>query len=441
MGAGPLRGQVPLTALGPDDVLSAVAPILIDAAHQGLKKVVLDGKTFAPFGMLPHAVEPVKVAAYRPKAGAKRVPAKVDLRNFMTTVEDQSQTNSCCANAVCGAYEYMGKRNAMEKGDSVFVDDISRLFIYYVGRKRDQQLFREDTSLAPRDEGMSLGGALSALEMKGACLEKNWPFTISKVNDTPSNSCFKEAIRYKIAESRKVPVDLNSMRQCLAEGHPIVFGLKLTAQFFKPSAGGGIVTPDVDDPQSAEHGLHAMLIVGYNDRQEVFIVRNSWGTSWGDKGYGYVPYDYICNDDFNFLGQYAIIGLSQYDFSRNLDDGRDYNLADPEDVDQPDLEEIEDEPEDDQEDDFDPEDEFNPEKEARRVFDLYDINHDGGLAGHELFMCFMGNGVPMSMKQFQKISKDHRLDKGEKMDFDQFWEVYRSLQAHKGAKGSFWCWD
>ena len=34
----------------------------------------------------------------------------------MDEVEDQSQTNSCCANAVCGAYEYMGKRNAMQGG-------------------------------------------------------------------------------------------------------------------------------------------------------------------------------------------------------------------------------------------------------------------------------------------------------------------------------------
>ena len=72
--------------------------------------------------------------------------------------------------------------------------------------------------LAPKDEGMSLGGAISALELKGACMEKNWPFNISRVNDKPSDACFNEAVRYKIAESKKVDVDLASMRQCLAEG-------------------------------------------------------------------------------------------------------------------------------------------------------------------------------------------------------------------------------
>ena len=79
------------------------------------------------------------------------------------------------------------------------------------------------------------------------------------------------------------------MRRCLAEGHPIVFGLKLTQRFFQPRQ-GYCATPDPNDPQSASHGLHAMLLVGYNDRQSIFIVRNSWGTSWGDQGYGYLVY-------------------------------------------------------------------------------------------------------------------------------------------------------
>jgi len=86
----------------------------------------------------------------------------------MTEVEDQSQSNSCCANAVAGAYEYLCKRKALETGDSV--GDISRLFIYYVGRKNDQVTWNEDPSKAPKDEGMTLTGAINALQAKGACL-------------------------------------------------------------------------------------------------------------------------------------------------------------------------------------------------------------------------------------------------------------------------------
>ena len=91
----------------------------------------------------------------------------------------------------------------------------------------------------------------------------------------------------QVLEATRIPVDLDFMRQTLAEGHPIVFGLKLTQRFFNPRQ-GYCAKPDPNDPQSASHGLHAMLIVGYNDRQSIFIVRNSWGTSWGDRGYGYL---------------------------------------------------------------------------------------------------------------------------------------------------------
>ena len=80
----------------------------------------------------------------------------------------------------------------------------------------------------------------------------------------------------QVLEATRIPVDLDFMRQTLAEGHPIVFGLKLTQRFFNPRQ-GYCAKPDPNDPQSASHGLHAMLIVGY-----------SWGTSWGDRGYGYL---------------------------------------------------------------------------------------------------------------------------------------------------------
>ena len=65
--------------------------------------------------------------------------------------------------------------------------------------------------------------------------------------------------------------------------------------------------------------------MGYNDRQQVFIVRNSWGESWADRGYAYVPYDYIANPEFNFLGMYTITGLTETDFTPDADDGQDFS--------------------------------------------------------------------------------------------------------------------
>ena len=44
-------------------------------------------------------------------------------------------------------------------------------------------------------------------------------------------------------------------------------------------------------------GGHAIMAVGYDDDKKVFIIRNSWGVEWGDKGYFYMPYEFILNKD------------------------------------------------------------------------------------------------------------------------------------------------
>mmetsp|Transcript_45921 Transcript_45921/g.71944 ORF Transcript_45921/g.71944 Transcript_45921/m.71944 type:complete len:350 (-) Transcript_45921:197-1246(-) len=341
----------------------------------------------------------------------------------MTDVEDQSQSNSCCANAVAGAYEYICKRKAMESGDTV--GDISRLFIYYVGRKQDQVQWNEDTSKAPKDEGMTLGGAINALQMKGACLAENWPFDLQVVNQRPNEDCFNQAMEYKISEAVRVPCDLDAMRGCLAEGFPIVFGLKLTQRFFRPYPGGVVTTPDPNDPKSAEHGLHAMLLVGYSNRSQVFIVRNSWGTSWGDNGYAYVPFDYICNADFNFLGMYAIKGLTNTDFTPDDDDGED--LPDPGAVEGdadgdgiPDWEEQEDDDEEEQDDDFDADDMFNPLAEAQRAFKRYDLDGSGTIDKMELGMCLMMNGIMVYPWDLEKYMQAYDTDGSGRIGFSEF---------------------
>jgi C1A family cysteine protease len=50
-------------------------------------------------------------------------------------------------------------------------------------------------------------------------------------------------------------------------------------------------------PREKVLGGHAVLAVGYDDAKQCFIVRNSWGTKWGDKGHCYMPYAYLTDSD------------------------------------------------------------------------------------------------------------------------------------------------
>lgn len=127
---------------------------------------------------------------------APNAQAKVDLRPYMSAVEDQRNSNSCAANAVAGAYEYLATRGALRDGE-MEVGEISRLFIYYVGRKRDQQKWGENVYQKPKDEGMTLHGAIEAVQLKGAALQASWPFDLTYVNQRPPETAFVEAMNYK----------------------------------------------------------------------------------------------------------------------------------------------------------------------------------------------------------------------------------------------------
>lgn len=419
----------------------------------GKNKRVVNNVKVASFGLSPVKSDPVKLGAYQSKpsaASAARTAAsngalqeKVDLRKYMTKVEDQSQSNSCAANAVAGAYEYLAKRAAMTNGDEV--GDISRLSIYYVGRKRDQQRWGESVLNQPKDEGMTLGSAIEAVQQKGACLASTWPFNLDKVNAMPSEECLDEAYNYKVGLAKEIPLDLDAMRQALADGFPIIFGLKLTQAFFSPK-NGQIETPDLSDPQSASHGLHAMLIVGYNDRKKVFIVRNSWGKSWGEDGYAYLPYDYGANIDFNFLGMYTIEGLTDIDFTPDEDDGEDHDTsaaAEDEDSEAPpslELEEVFEEGEPDVPDEaFDVDDMFSSDAELRRVFDKFDVDRSGKLKKSELSAALTMMGVPLSNNKIRKAMAKYDKDQSGKIKFGEFKKMHKLFEGEWDPPCGFYC--
>ena len=75
-------------------------------------------------------------------------------------------------------------------------------------------------------------------------------------------------------------------------GYPFVFGFTVLSSFeTQEVADTGVMPMPADGDKQL--GGHAVCCVGYDDDKQCFVVRNSWGSSWGDGGYFYMPYKYM----------------------------------------------------------------------------------------------------------------------------------------------------
>jgi C1A family cysteine protease len=214
------------------------------------------------------------------------LPPRVDLRPYCSKVEDQGTLGSCTANALAGALEFLELR------DKVQFTDLSRLFIYYNERVIGRSV--------KYDSGAMLRDGIKTLAKQGVCGERCWPYVISKFANKPSAASYKEATCHQITSYRRL-LALDEMRTCLAEGYPFVFGFTVYESFESlKTAKTGIANM----PKQGERavGGHAVVGVGYDDKEQRFIIRNSWGPVWGMKGYFTLPYAYVADrnlsDDF-----------------------------------------------------------------------------------------------------------------------------------------------
>jgi len=128
----------------------------------------------------------------------------------------------------------------------------------------------------------------------------------------------EDSDRLLIEHTLAVPVELDAWKHALAEGHPIIFGIVLFESFDKQRKKGLVPLPSTNETGRESHGAHAMLCVGYSDRDRVFIVRNSWGPEWGDQGYCYMPYDYVMNPELNLGDSWIIQQLESFEVDQGL---------------------------------------------------------------------------------------------------------------------------
>ena len=248
-------------------------------------------RKFARYGWIPDLPDRRDFVFRTPRRVLAKLPAKVDLTSQCPAVYDQGEIGSCTANAIGGAIEFDQMRQKLRE---VFLP--SRLFIYYNERVMENTI--------NEDAGAMLRDGIKSVAKQGVCPETMWPYDPtpyppnSHLAKKPSASCYKEAVKHTAVKYERVPRSLSQMKGCLASGYPFVLGFTVYESFENDEV---TRTGKMPMPGRREHviGGHAVLAVGYDDRQNRFRARNSWGTGWGLEGYFTMPYAYLIDDNLS----------------------------------------------------------------------------------------------------------------------------------------------
>lgn len=211
------------------------------------------------------------------------LPVSYDLRitKCIPSILDQGSLGSCGPNQISNSMRYCLKKNKLTDFQP------SRLYLYYFTR-----LF--SGSPIDQDTGISIRSGLRTIQSYGACSENNWGYNIPKFTEKPRDDCIK-AGKSHVDGFRYIRVQQNliNIKQALYGGFPIIAGIKLFNSFENKTVANTGTVPMPNKLKEACLGGHCISIIGYNDNTKQFICTNSWGESWGNKGYFTLPYDYI----------------------------------------------------------------------------------------------------------------------------------------------------
>jgi len=210
----------------------------------------------------------------------KNVPIKleIDLREWASPVEDQGTLGSCVSHALTSCFELMTKREMPEK-----FFELSRLFSYYHTRVLEESV-KEDRGV------VYIRNALKAAEKYGLCIEALWPYDVDQFKQQPTPNCYLDAASRKIIQYQSLESNLDIL-ESINQNKPVMVGMIVYDSFMSITDN----KPEIPMPGEYDFviGGHAVAIVGYSLPKRQFIVKNSFGSDWGEAGYCWMPFEYF----------------------------------------------------------------------------------------------------------------------------------------------------
>ena len=201
------------------------------------------------------------------------VVVDIDLRSLLAPARNQGQRPTCLAFAVTAAHE------------------ASRSCIDYLST---EHLFCRGVQRFHRDPRRSLNqvSVARALHEDGQPDETAWPYSeaIPHLAMWAPPATIKTLYKATIVFSRRT---VDEVRSVIQAGAPVVLVVSVTMAMYRPDT-EGIVRPGPTDVTTACR--HALVAVGSghtSDGSAYLLVRNSWGSSWGDQGHGWLRDPYL----------------------------------------------------------------------------------------------------------------------------------------------------
>ena len=206
------------------------------------------------------------------------------VNNYNVPILDQLDLGSCVANAFATCMRIITQQKL----------NSSRLFHYYNSRAVAGYSIEDDSGLEIRD-------ACKGIVSYGVTQEVNWRYVTSWFPKLPPLTAYNKTNLLPNFKYSFVNQNLDAIKLCLTTTNtPIIFGICVYDSFLTSTVAKTGIVPMPDTSKETLQGGHCIVMVGIDNKNQVFICINSWGVSWGNKGFFTLPYKYVLNSSLSF---------------------------------------------------------------------------------------------------------------------------------------------